>query len=377
MVDSLIAGGAGKDGTLTLLSADGKPLLTTLVSDRPVPAKSAEVQIGTTDRIGLLTMNDKTATRTVRIDAEPASIRLGKPKGAGFQANSRQVILSGDDTNEQFVVTTSNDDTRLELGFPGRPGRFRVHGKEVSKTGAPVEITAGDGRLQLGRSGTNGRISLFNAAAEQRVDINAADGTFRIGGSGVNGTVSVVGADGQPLLELLGRATECVMGLGQGKRPGRISIFSGNQRESLRLDGSTGDIVFANADAAEYFDLAEEDVEPGSVMVLTDDGAVTVSERPYDTRVAGVVSGAGSFAPALVLDRRDTGSSRAPIALMGKVFCKAEGPIGVGDLLTTGGRPGHAMAITEPGRALGAVLGKALAPLKRGCDMIPVLVALQ
>jgi hypothetical protein len=52
-------------------------------------------------------------------------------------------------------------------------------------------------------------------------------------------------------------------------------------------------------------------------------------------------------------------------------------PIEVGDLLTTSPTPGHAMKATDPVRAFGAVIGKALHPLKTGHALIPILVALQ
>jgi hypothetical protein len=137
--------------------------------------------------------------------------------------------------------------------------------------------------------------------------------------------------------------------------------------------------MLLNADAAEEFDV-EDGAEPGMVMVLAEDGSLAVSEQPYDTRVAGVVSGAGCYRPGLILDRRDTGRERAPIALMGKVFCFAEAtdaPIVAGDLLTTSTHRGYAMRIGDRGRAIGAVLGKALAPLRSGRGLIPVLVTLQ
>jgi hypothetical protein len=72
--------------------------------------------------------------------------------------------------------------------------------------------------------------------------------------------------------------------------------------------------------------------------------------------------------------------NRMPLALVGKVHCKADAeysPIEVGDLLTTSSTPGHAMKATEPARAFGAVLGKALATLNEGRGIIPILVALQ
>ena len=73
-------------------------------------------------------------------------------------------------------------------------------------------------------------------------------------------------------------------------------------------------------------------------------------------------------------------SNRKPIALLGKVFCKVDAsfePVRVGDLLTTSSTPGHAMKAVDPATAFGAVIGKALRPLKEGQGLIPILVTLQ
>lgn len=142
-----------------------------------------------------------------------------------------------------------------------------------------------------------------------------------------------------------------------------------------------GDILLANADCAEDFDRAgDEDVAPGTVMVLDSGGAVRPSRSAYDRRVAGVVSGAGSFRPGIVLDRAVQRCDRLPIALIGKVYCMVDadhGPVGVGDLLTTSTTPGHAMKAQDGARAFGAVLGKALRPLSDGRALVPILVCLQ
>ena len=50
--------------------------------------------------------------------------------------------------------------------------------------------------------------------------------------------------------------------------------------------------------------------------------------------------------------------------------------IDVGDLLTTSSTRGHAQKVTEPERAVGAIIGKALGALKAGTGKIPVLVLL-
>jgi hypothetical protein len=149
----------------------------------------------------------------------------------------------------------------------------------------------------------------------------------------------------------------------------------------------TGSLTMANgcdvclADFAEDFDVAaQEDIEPGTVVVLDDAGAVQTSRRPFDKRVAGVISGAGNFRPAITLDRGPSRSSRLPVALVGKAYCKVDAdasPIAVGDLLTTSSIPGHAMKAEDAVKSFGAVIGKALRPLNAGQGLIPILIALQ
>jgi hypothetical protein len=115
-------------------------------------------------------------------------------------------------------------------------------------------------------------------------------------------------------------------------------------------------------------------------MVLDDSGALRPNDRAYDTRVIGVVSGAGHFRPAMILDRRSEGPGRVPIALMGKTFCRVDASyssVSVGDMLTSAPTLGHAMKADDPSRAFGAVIGKALAALATGRGLIPVLVALR
>jgi hypothetical protein len=96
--------------------------------------------------------------------------------------------------------------------------------------------------------------------------------------------------------------------------------------------------------------------------------------------VAGVIAGAGSHRPAIVLGRGRGGLGCLPVALVGRVLCRVdadESAINVGDLLTTSQMKGHAMRATDPVRAVGAVIGKALGALESGQALIPVLVSLQ
>ena len=142
----------------------------------------------------------------------------------------------------------------------------------------------------------------------------------------------------------------------------------------------SGDIRLVNADCAEEFALERGGtVEPGTVMVLGEGGGLRPSAAAYDRRVAGVVSGGGDYRPGIILGEGSGGGAGVALALIGRVACRVDAtrePVAVGDLLTTSDLPGHAMKASDPARAFGAVIGKALAPLERGTGLVPILVAL-
>lgn len=156
--------------------------------------------------------------------------------------------------------------------------------------------------------------------------------------------------------------------------------FIGNVKVNGNID-CTGDITLINEDCAEDFYIVNsETVEPGTVMVIESNEVLRQSSCAYDKRVAGVISGAGKYKPALILGKKQSSENRMPIALMGKVYCKVDaqyGEIEVGDLLTSSPTAGYAMKASDPRQSFGAVLGKALSPLREGQAMIPILVSLQ
>lgn len=159
---------------------------------------------------------------------------------------------------------------------------------------------------------------------------------------------------------------------GEHRGEGPAGFFKGNVVV-------TKDIFLGNGDCAEDFDVSgSEEVAPGTVMVINQDGALHQCQKAYDKRVAGVISGAGGCEPAIILDRKQLRHNRVPIALVGKVYCKADAqysPIEIGDLLTTSQTPGHAMKAEDPLKAFGSVIGKALQPLKEGRGTIPILIS--
>ena len=163
-----------------------------------------------------------------------------------------------------------------------------------------------------------------------------------------------------------------------------VGIFAKGGRLAALFEGDvevSGDIRLMNADCAEDFDIScAEQIDPGSVMVIDQEGALRRSDQAYDRRVAGVVSGAGDCRPGIILGRQQVHDNKVPVALVGKVYCKVDAgysPVVVGDLLTTSPTPGCAMKAEDHVKAFGAVIGKALRSLKAGQGIIPILIALQ
>ncbi|MCB0019847.1 MAG: hypothetical protein KDE09_18785, partial [Anaerolineales bacterium] len=141
--------------------------------------------------------------------------------------------------------------------------------------------------------------------------------------------------------------------VGGSGEAGDIRLFSRDDslNPTIHIDGQAGDIRLLGADCAEEFAVATETalIEPGTVMVIGNDGRLNASCQAHDRRVAGVVSGAGAYKPGIILGKQTDQADYLPIALVGKVYCNVDtsnGPIQVGDLLTSSATPGHAMRAT-------------------------------
>ncbi|KUL30781.1 hypothetical protein ADL15_24105 [Actinoplanes awajinensis subsp. mycoplanecinus] len=161
---------------------------------------------------------------------------------------------------------------------------------------------------------------------------------------------------------------------------GAAGIFDGKLEVRGDLDVA-GDIKLLGGDLAELFAsrTATRPAEPGTVMSLDENGTIAPSAAAYDKKVVGVIAGAGSYRPGVILDA-GCGEQARPIAMVGKAYCRADAsyaPIEVGDLLTASPTEGHAMKATDPSRAFGAVIGKAMAALPEGTGLLSIVVTLR
>lgn len=271
------------------------------------------------------------------LDASNANSGALSP-GLTFGATSGEGLAScrRNGTNVYGLDLYTSYQPRLSLANNGDVGigtqtpteRLQVHGRYLRVDGAGDEqaYLGGDGigaDVQLGSLNSNvTTVSVYNPASGSLMDLNAAN-------------VSVA------VLEIRG-----------------------------------------GSDVAEPFPLAEPEIPKGSVVVIDEEhpGQLKLSTQPYDTRVAGIVSGANGVRPGLSLRQEGVLEGGQNVALSGRVYVRADAtrqPIKPGDLLTTAGTPGHAMKVTDPTRAQGAILGKAMTPLREGRGLVLVLVTLQ
>jgi hypothetical protein len=153
---------------------------------------------------------------------------------------------------------------------------------------------------------------------------------------------------------------------------------------SIRGDGTVAVKVLeiTGADLAEKFPTTET-LEPGTVVEIDPDnpGQLRKARGAYNKRVAGVVAGANGLSKGIVLGNLEGSENHTPIAMSGRVWVYADATheaIEPGDLLTTSDTPGHAMKASDPTRAHGTVIGKAMTRLEKGkTGMVLVLVNLQ
>ncbi|MBS0197308.1 MAG: collagen-like protein [Planctomycetes bacterium] len=159
-----------------------------------------------------------------------------------------------------------------------------------------------------------------------------------------------------------------------GAMKARVNTNGAFEVKTLQIDGGS--------DLVEGFDSQTADIEPGTLMVIDPQhpGQVMPSTTAYDSKVAGIISGAGGVNPGIHMGQDGVMDGKHPIAMTGRVYVKCSttgGSIKPGDLLTTSGIAGHAMKAADRTLAPGATIGKAMSSLDSGEGLVLVLVNLQ
>ncbi len=286
-------------------------------------------------------------------------------------------------------------------------------GGQAGEVNLRADTNGGGGVLDLGvdnhdiMSLSGHRVDMPDADGIVRVEIESEDsigdagGSIRLyGGSNPGATVFIdANPSGEATIDMNqstgsnGILLDSDVGSYGG---GEIKLYNGSGTQTLKLDAhhdasggsrvTTASLeITGGADLSEQFDVGDDDsdAEPGMVLSIDPErpGRLALSDRAYDHRVAGVISGAGGVRTGMLMGQQGSvADGELPVALAGRVYVWADaanGAIEPGDLLTTSDRPGHAMRVDNPQRAGGAILGKAMTGLAEGRGLVLVLVSLQ
>lgn len=359
-----IPAGAGAGRVLTS-DASGNASWADLPASASVWAVSgANIHNTNTGNVGIGTTNP-TAKLDVRggmlVDSSSGSLRIGFPASAN-----------------QWLFNTIGGGTNLQL-WENAAGAVRMFFAAGGNIG--IGTTAPAARLDIlggnwDTASTEGDLRI--GSATHRLKIGIATG----GGGAGHATIAAQGGvnalslgagttlDTQRTLTILGTGN---VGIGTTAPAAKLDVNGTARVKVLEITG---------ADLAEKFPTTET-LEPGTVVEIDPDnpGHLRKARGAYNTRVAGVVAGANGLSKGIILGNLEGSEDHTPIAMSGRVWVYADATqeaIEPGDLLTTSDMPGHAMKASDPTRAHGAVIGKAMTRLEKGkTGMVLVLVNLQ
>lgn len=270
-------------------------------------------------------------------------------------------------------ISAAND--LLEIEAPSSPASTSGQFIECQVGGSiKMQVNYDGSSFFTGAMNINSDIFLndegANSSAEISIEDNSNNETILIrakdGASDIGGEILLRGGVGAP-------TTIEIDGNWAGTGFGRI------RTDELEIEGGS--------DIAEHFGIlpsADHAMpQPGMLVSIHPEhaGQLSVTTNAYDTKVAGVISGANGVRTGMYMGQSGSiADGDFPVALAGRVYVMADASFGAikpGDLLTSSPTPGHAMKVKNHKKARGAIVGKAMTGLENGKDFVLVLVTLQ
>jgi trimeric autotransporter adhesin len=373
---STVAGGEGNKASTDLATVGGGIFNTASGVSATVPGGSANLAGGAGSFAA--GQSAQTTHNGTFIWGDGSKTFTGANVDNAFNVLATGGVLFYNGTNGVHIDGLGNNNGDLDFGL-------RFGGALSSGEGIASKRTAGGNQFGLDfytssnnrmSIDPNGKVGINTTSPSQRLEVNGnyvlIDGAGA--GDGAGPIDAYIGGDGSGSDVQIGSMNSGITAVG-------FWNYAANAWMHISCSSIT---IHGGADLAEPFQMPHDgkEIPQGAVVVIDDKnpGQLRMSDQSYDSRVAGVVSGANGINPGIQLQQQGALEGGKNVALTGRVYVQADasnGSIKPGDLLTTSSVPGHAMKVTDHAKAQGAILGKAMTGLSDGKGMVLVLVTLQ
>ena len=292
-------------------------------------------------------------------------------------ASNAGITFGGDTTLSRLRARELQVSSALVVGGSlSILGSGLANGSPALTVGGSLSLNSfnGDGRITLGEDVTLFREPLINIGATGIQEALKTPGVLVVGAS-----LLIRGVESDP------NATMISVISNVGERTGIIpvqipnTVFRLTAAGSLFLDQgitAAGPLVTQDnaADLAEDFNVLD-DAAAGDLVSAAGGPDVIKSSGPYEANILGVIASD----PAITLRLYSSDgvallANPKPVALAGRVpvnVTNENGPIQVGDYITSSSTPGHGMKATEAG----PVIGMALENLDEATGQVLIKVA--
>lgn len=293
--------------------------------------------------------------------------------------NSGNVGIGADPGSDRFVVASVGD---IRTAYFSGEGIGITDATVYSTNSAGIagfyESNAADAAMVLQQLNTSGSfLKAFGPNGGEHELVIEDDGTIDIYNGAHIRTISIdpyegATTDGSQITMYNNAGTATILLDADYVGDGRVT--------TMELEITGGSDITENFFINSVNDLF---AEPGMLVSIDpeDPGKLIISDKAYDHRLAGIISGAGGIESGFIMSQKGSlADGDTPVAIAGRVYCLADasyGKIMPGDLLTSSPVPGHAMKVGSMKKAGGAIIGKAMTSLEQGRGQVLVLVTIQ